>query len=130
MTPQLSVLVNAADVAKSALAVYTSANETAAQLADAAVQRHKDAYAAVQKAVSDLQAARTAIDAALDADYGTTPDNTLPTNDVPFTAPVVVETLSPVTITPEVAPEVVAPTAAAVDVVMADGVSTSEVSST
>lgn len=70
MTPQLSVLLAAADAAKQSLAIHTAANETAAKLADAAQTRHKECYAAVVQALGALSAARADIDAALDADYG------------------------------------------------------------
>lgn len=70
MTPNFAMLVATADAAKSKLTILTAANEAAAQLADAATQQHKDAYAAVQAAAGELQQARAAIDAALDEDYG------------------------------------------------------------
>jgi hypothetical protein len=70
MTPNLSALVARADAAKQSLVILTAANETAAELAEAAYQRHRDTYAAVRKAADELQKSRAAIDAALDSDYG------------------------------------------------------------
>ena len=70
MTPNLGTLVAAADAAKQTLAILTAANETAAQLSEQDDQRHKDTYAAVQKAADALQVARAAVDAYLDSYYG------------------------------------------------------------
>lgn len=73
MTPNLSALLLAADAAKQAVILKTAANETAAQLAEQAIQRHQECYADVRRAMADLAAARAAIDAALDGDYGPLP---------------------------------------------------------
>lgn len=70
MTPELSTLVGNADAAKQRLLLLTAGNQIAAQLASQATERHAGCYAAVQGAAKDLADARTAIDAALDADYG------------------------------------------------------------
>ena len=59
MTPNLSALLGAIDTAQQSVLLAVAAKESAAKLADDAAQRHKDAYAAVEKAMSDLQAAST-----------------------------------------------------------------------
>ena len=73
MSPELSILVAAADAAKQRLAIHTSANNTAAELADAAVARHKQCFDDVVKATDELAAARAAVDARLDEEYGLAP---------------------------------------------------------
>ncbi|MCK9569333.1 hypothetical protein M0R72_10385 [Candidatus Pacearchaeota archaeon] len=107
MTPELSILVSKADAAKQALLLAVAVNETAAQQALQAKQWHEECYAAVQKAMAELTAARAAINGALDADYGAAINKpATPETDVTTTTPmaevVLVPTVTAVEPTPAV----------------------------
>ena len=112
MTPELSVLMAAADAAKQHLIIRVNANETAAQLAAQAKARHEEWYALVLEATDDLAKARAAIDAALDVDYGR------PTAPVADQEPIILQ-MQPAALPSEPEPVAAPIVASSVDVVMA-----------
>jgi hypothetical protein len=74
MTPNLGQLLVDADAKKQAHLLAIAANEHAAQLAAQAKASHEGCYAKVQETGRDLAAARAALNAALDGEYGPAAD--------------------------------------------------------
>lgn len=73
MIPELANLYAAADVAKQNLVSAIQLNENAARLAAEREEEHKKCYAEVERCRAELARARSAINAALDAEYGERP---------------------------------------------------------
>lgn len=74
MTPALGTLITNADAAKQAHLLAIAANEHAAQLAAQTKASHEGCYAKVKETGRDLAAARAALNAALDGEYGPAAD--------------------------------------------------------